>query len=62
MNQAQKIFIDYRKKLKLTQDELAKVLGTTQGTISKIERGDLIPRSDLTLKILAKQQLLKKAR
>ena len=60
MNQAQKIFIDYRKKLKLTQDELARVLGTTQGTISKIERGDLIPRSDLTLKILSKQQLLKK--
>jgi len=59
MNQAQKIFINYRNKLKLTQDEMAKVLGTTQGTISKIERGDLIPRSDLTLKILKKQDKLK---
>ena len=40
----------FRKKLNISQQEAAEMLGLTRGTISKYERGDLeIPKAILLL-------------
>lgn len=36
-----------RKKNKLTQEELANIVGATNDMIGRIERGQMIPRADL---------------
>jgi transcriptional regulator with XRE-family HTH domain len=60
MNKFQKNFIDFRVKRNLTQKDVAHILETTQGTISKIERGYLIPRSDLYDRLLRKENHTRK--
>ena len=59
MNTAQKIFLDYRKKTGMTQVEMANAFGISQGNISKIERGLLIPNADIVLRILDKLKRVK---
>ena len=59
MNQSQKIFVDYRRKTGLTQEEMAKAFGVSQANISKIERGLLVPNADIVLRILAKKNKIK---
>ena len=56
MRNAKQIFIDYRKKTGLTQAEMAKAFGTSQGNVSKIENGELIPNADIVLRILSKDK------
>jgi len=56
MNQSQKIFVEYRKKTGLTQEEMANAFGVSQANISKIERGLLVPNADIVLRILEKQK------
>lgn len=40
-----------RLKLKVTQRRLAKAAGVNQGTISRVECGEVIPRSSTVTKI-----------
>jgi len=40
---------EYRKKMKLTQEELAKKLGITKRTIINYEKGEIIPESKVKL-------------
>ena len=61
MNQAQKIFIDYRKRTGLTQEEIANAFGISQGTVSLIENGERTPNSTIILKILGKTKKVKSA-
>ena len=56
MNQAQKIFTDYRKGAGLTQLEMANVFGISQATVCKIEKGIVLPNSDIILRILDKNK------
>ena len=42
-----------RMKKKLTQEELAEIVGTTQGYLSRIENGKEVPSRDLVIKICA---------
>ena len=52
------VFKQARKQLKLTQEEIAKLLGTDQGRISRIERGMIVgPYFVKYLKFLDKRQI-----
>jgi putative transcriptional regulator len=42
---------EYRKKLNLSQDELAKMVGVSRNTISSIETGQFCPTAKLALVI-----------
>ncbi len=42
---------EYRNRLELTQEELAKVVGVSRQTIISIERGRYVPSLPLALKI-----------
>ena len=59
MNQAQKIFIDYRKRTGLTQLEMSKAFNISQPTVSQIEKGVLTPSADIILNILKKQKKIR---
>lgn len=43
--------IDHRKQKKLTQDELAKIVGVTRQTIISIEKGKYKPSLPLAFKL-----------
>ena len=61
MNQAQKIFTEYRKKTGLTQLEMAKAFDISQPTVSQIEKGVLTPNASIILNILNKAKKVKAA-
>ena len=56
MNQAQKIFAQYRKDTGLSQVEFARALDLSQGQVSLIEAGKNQPTADIILKILSKKK------
>ena len=56
MTQAQKIFSDYRKVTGLTQKEMANAFNISQSTVCKIEKGIVLPNSDIILRILDKNK------
>ena len=56
MNQAQKIFAEYRKATGLNQVEFARAMGLSQGQVSLIENGINQPTADIILKILKKKK------
>ena len=60
MNQAQRIFAEYRKDTGLNQVEFARAMGLSQGQVSMIEAGTKQPTADIVLKILAKKKNKKK--
>ena len=45
--------LGFRTALGLTLEAVAYAVGSTKGTISKIERGKLIPRGDLMMRVSA---------
>lgn len=55
INQIAKMFVDLRKKAKLTQNTLAKKAGTTQPVIARLESGsdNRLPSLDLLARIAA---------
>ena len=56
MTTAQKIFTDYRRGTGLTQKEMANAFGISQATVCKIEKGIVLPNSDIILRILDKNK------
>lgn len=46
-------FADYLKKENITQEDAAKSLETTQGSISRWVKGDFIPNKETMQKIVA---------
>ena len=56
MNQAQRIFTEYRKDTGLNQLEFARAMGLSQGQVSLIEAGTNQPTADIILRILEKQK------
>ena len=56
MNNAQKIFADYRTKTGLTQSEMANAFGVSQSTVCQIEKGTVTPDAEIVLKIISKNK------
>ena len=59
MNQAQKIFSDYRKRARLSQREIADLFKISQPTVSLIERGKVTPDAEIILNILQRLKKIK---
>lgn len=51
VTQRQSLLKQYRKENQLVQEEMAEIIGITQGTYSRIENGIDIPSFDLAKRI-----------
>ena len=55
MNLGQKIFKQYRKEIKATQEQYAGMWGISQPTVHLIETGKAEPKASIILSILKKR-------